>query len=339
MKAIIMRSEGGPEVLEWVELPAPIPKADEVLVRISVVGVNFMDTGVRKGLFWQEGVSKQIGVEGAGVVAAVGEEVKSFKPGDRVAWAYRRGSYAELITIAATELVAVPRAISDHEAAAVLTQGITASHFTTDFYPVKAGETALVHAAAGGLGMLITQMIKFRGGKVIGIVSNEEKAPAAREAGVDHVIVNSDGSFAPEVVQLTQGRGVDVVYDGSGPTTFQGSMDALRRSGTFCWYGTVLGAQMPLVLSSLPKSIKIGYATFRDHIYTPELFQKRAGQLFNWILEGKLKITIGGVYAMADAAVAHEDMENRKTTGKLLLVPDSSRPQGRVNNLPSNRSQ
>jgi NADPH2:quinone reductase len=200
-------------------------------------------------------------------------------------------------------------------------QGLTASHFATDFYPVQPGDIAFVHAAAGGLGLLLTQIIKLRGGHVIGRVSSAEKVAISKDAGADHVIVDAEGRFAEEALRLTRGEGVHVVYDGSGPTTFQGSLDVLRRSGVFCWYGPVLGGPGPLNIMSLPKSIKIGYASFRDHIHTPELFLAHSAQLFDWIAEGKLKIRIGGEYPLADARRAHADMEDRGTTGKLLLVP------------------
>ncbi|HBR1235572.1 TPA: zinc-binding dehydrogenase [Klebsiella pneumoniae] len=200
-------------------------------------------------------------------------------------------------------------------------QGLTASHFGTDFYPVQPGDIALVHAAAGGVGLLLTQIIRLRGGRVIGRVSSKDKVAIAKQAGCEHVIVDTEGQFAEEVLRLTDGKGVDIVYDGSGPTTFQGSLDSLRRSGTFCWYGPVLGGPGPLDIMSLPKSIKIGYATFFDHIHTPELFRTHAKQLFDWIEDGSLKVSIGGVYPLAETARAHADMASRTTTGKLLLIP------------------
>ena len=211
--------------------------------------------------------------------------------------------------------------IDDRVAAAVMMQGLTASHFATDFYPVQRGDIAFVHAAAGGVGLLLSQIIKLRGGSVIGRVSSQDKVAAAKEAGADHVIVDTEGRFAEEALRLTGGDGVHVVYDGSGPTTFQGSLDVLRRSGTFCWYGPVLGGPGLLDIMSLPKSIKIGYAVFSDHIPTPELLRAHTAQLFEWIADGKLKVRIGGEYQLADAATAHADMESRRTTGKLLLVP------------------
>lgn len=322
MKAIVMKHVGGIEALALTEQPDPAPRPGEVLVGISVAGVNFMDIGVRQGMAWKEmPLPRTLGVEGAGRVLAVGEGVEGFAPGQRVAWVYAPGSYAGKIVIAADSLVPVPDAIDDQTAAAVMMQGLTASHFATDFYPVKPGDIAFVHAAAGGVGLLLTQIIKLRGGRVIGRVSSADKVAATKAAGADHVIVDSEGNFAEEARRWSGGEGVDVVYDGSGPSTFQGSLEVLRRSGTFCWYGPVLGGPGPLNIMSLPKSIKLGYATFFDHIPTPALLRARAAQLFDWVTEGKLHIRIGGAYPLADAAQAHAAMESRTTIGKLLLIP------------------
>src|SRR6266436_6735226 len=322
MRAIVMNGTGSSAMLEYVERPDPVPGPGEALVEIAFAGVNFMDIGVRQGVAWTEVPNPKIlGVEGAGRVLAVGDGVADVEPGRRVAWVYAPGSYAQRIAIPAASLVPVPDTIDDRTAASVMMPGLTASHFATDFYPVQHGDIAFVHAAAGGVGLLLTQIIKLRGGHVIGRVSLEEKVAAAREAGADHVIVDTEGRFAEQTLRLTRGEGVHVVYDGSGPTTFQGSLDVLRRSGTFCWYGPVLGGPGPLDIMKLPKSIKIGYAAFRDHIHTPELFRARSAQLFDWIAEGKLKILLGGEYRLADAAKAHADMESRKTAGKLVLVP------------------
>ncbi|OWJ66686.1 hypothetical protein BWR60_13635 [Inquilinus limosus] len=203
---------------------------------------------------------------GAGRVLALGAGVDGVEVGQRVAWVYVPGSYADRILAPAPALVAIPDEIDDRTAAAVMMQGLTASHFATDFYPVQPGDVALVHAAAGGVGQILTQIIKLRGGHVIARVSSADKVAAAREAGADHVIIDTEGQFAEEAVRLTGGDGVHVVYDGSGPKTFQASLASLRRSGTFCWYGPVLGGPEPLDIMSLPKSIKIGYATFSDHI-------------------------------------------------------------------------
>lgn len=241
--------------------------------------------------------------------------------GDRVAWVYAPGSYAERISIPVSSLVRLPDFIDDRTAAAIMMQGLTASHFATDFYPVQPGDIALVHAAAGGVGLLLTQIIRLRGGRVIGRVSSEDKVAIAKQAGAEHVIVDRQGDFAQHVLNLTNDRGVDVVYDGSGPTTFQGSLDSLRRAGTFCWYGPVLGGPGLIDIMSLPKSIKIGYAVFSDHVYAPKRLRARATQLFDWIRDGSLKINIGGSYPLEDAASAHADMASRRTTGKLLLLP------------------
>lgn len=326
MKAVVMTGTGGREVLEYADRPEPVPGPGEALVEIGYAGVNFMDIGVRQGTAWTDIPDPKIlGVEGAGRVVAVGEDADggpdAITVGQRVAWVYAPGSYAQRIAIPAASLVPIPDGIDDRTAASVMMQGLTASHFATDFYPVQPGDVAFVHAAAGGLGLLLTQIVKLRGGSVIGRVSSEGKVAAAKEAGADHVIVDTEGRFADEALRLTGGAGVHVVYDGSGPTTFQGSLDVLRRSGTFCWYGPVLGGPDPIDIMALPKSIKIGYAVFSDHIPTPALLRAHTAQLFDWIAAGVLQVRIGGEYRLGDAAQAHADMESRATTGKLLLVP------------------
>ena len=322
MKAMVMNGVGGREMLELVERPEPVAGPGQAVIEIAFAGVNFMDIGVRQGAAWTETPNPKIlGVEGVGRVLAVGDGVEAVAPSQRVAWVYAPGSYAERISIPASSLVPVPDAIDDRTAASVMMQGLTASHFATDFYPVQPGDVAFVHAAAGGLGLLLTQIIKLRGGHVIGRVSSQDKVAVAGEAGADHVVVDTEGRFAEEAQRLTRGEGVHVVYDGSGPKTFQGSLDALRRSGTLCWYGPVLGGPGPLDVMRLPKSIKIGYGVFFDHVHTPELLRARSARLFDWITEGKLKVRVGGEYPLAEAAKAHADMESRRTTGKLLLVP------------------
>jgi NADPH2:quinone reductase len=325
MKAVVMNEIGGIDAMAHVERPEPVAGAGEVLVQVAVAGVNFMDIGVRQGMAWNEMPNPKIlGVEGAGRVLALGDGVQGFTVGQRVAWVYAPGSYAEKIAIPAASLVPIPDGISDQTAAALMMQGLTASHFATDFYPVQPGDIAFVHAAAGGLGLLLTQIIKLRGGRVIGRVSSKAKVAAAKAAGAEHVIVDTEGNFAAEARRLSGGEGVHVVFDGSGPSTFQGSLDVLRRSGTFCWYGPVLGGPGPLNIMSLPKSIKLGYAVYRDHIHTPELLRARTAQLFGWAAEGKLAVHIGGVYPLAEAARAHADMASRATTGKLLLLPNAA---------------
>lgn len=320
MKAVVMNKTGDVDVLALAELPDPVPGPGQALVQISFAGINFMDIGVRQGMAWNELPNPKIlGVEGAGRVLALGAGVDGFAIGQRVAWVYAPGSYAQKIVIASSSLVPVPDDIDDKTAASVMMQGLTASHFATDFYCTQPGDIAFVHAAAGGVGLLLTQIIKLRGGRVIGRVSSAGKVAAARAAGADHVIVDADGQFADEARSWSGGEGVHVVFDGSGPSTFQGSLDVLRRSGTFCWYGPVLGGPGPLDIMSLPKSIKLGYATFFDHIHTPELLRARSKRLFDWISEGKLKVHIGGEYPLAQAARAHAEMASRATVGKLLL--------------------
>ncbi|WP_312165884.1 quinone oxidoreductase [Phenylobacterium sp.] len=321
MNVIEMTGPGGPEVLRLAERPEPVPGPGQVVVQVAAAGVNFMDVGVRRGGFWIGNDPKVLGVEGAGRVVALGEGVDDFEVGQRVAWVYGVGSYAERVLVPAKVLVAVPDAIDDHVAAAVMMQGLTASHFATDFYPVQPGDTALVHAAAGGLGLLLTQIIKLRGGTAIGRVSNPGKAQIAREAGADHVIVDDGSDFADQVLALTGGEGVQVAYDGSGPATFAGTLRSLARSGTLCWYGPVLGGPGPIDIMSLPRSIKIGYGVYSDHVATPERLRARTARLFDWIAAGDLKVRIGGEYPLAEAARAHADMEGRGTTGKLLLIP------------------
>jgi NADPH2:quinone reductase len=322
MKTIVMNQPDSIDVLALADRPVGAPGPEQALVEVAAAGVNFMDIGVRRGSSWKEMPDpKPLGVEGAGRVLAVGDGVKGLMPGQRVAWVYVPGSYAEQIVAPASALVLVPDEIDDLTAAAVMMQGLTASHFATAFYPVQPGDVALVHAAAGGVGLLLTQIIKLRGGRVIGRVSSSDKVAAALAAGADDVIVDAEGEFADEVLRLTSGRGVDVVFDGSGPATFQASLDSLRRCGTFCWFGPVLGGRTPIEIMSLPKSIKLGYATFFDSIYTPELLRTRARELFDWIAAGKLKVHVGGEYPLAQAAEAHAALESRATTGKLLLIP------------------
>ncbi|PLP98445.1 quinone oxidoreductase family protein [Cupriavidus pauculus] len=322
MKTVVMRNIGDVDVLEYVDRRDPTPWPGEVLVGVAAAGVNFMDIVVRQGVAWT-GVSnpKPLGVEGAGRVLAVGEGVSDFAVGDRVAWAYAPGSYAEQITMPAESLVPLPDDIDFRTAASVMMNGLTASHFATEFYPVQEGDIALVHSAAGGVGSLLTQIIKLRGGRVIGRVSSEAKRRVAMEAGVDNLLVDSGGTFVSAVMRLTNGEGVHVVYGGAGPASFKASLRALRRAGTYCWPGPLLEPSRAIELFSLPNSIKIGFAVFADHIRTPALLRQRSASLFDWVRQGKLKAFSGGEYALSDAAHAHADLGSRKTSGKLILIP------------------
>jgi NADPH2:quinone reductase len=322
MKTITLTAHGGPEQLQILNIPSPVPGPGQVLVNVNVAGVNFMDTGVRSGLLWRDKPLPLVpGVEGAGRILALGDGVETFSVGDRVAWVYAPGSYAGQLVASADALVPLPGEIDDETAAAVMMQGITASHLATQFYAVKPGDIALVHAAAGGVGTLLTQIVKLRGGKVIARVSSREKVEVASSAGADHVIVESGGSFLQEIRGLTDGRGVDVVFDGSGATTFDDSLASLHRHGVLAYYGPVLGAPKPINIAALPRSILIGFPIFSDHIATRNELLARARQLFDWIENGKLEVMIGKRYPMSEAAQAHADIESRRSIGKLLLIP------------------
>ncbi len=255
-----------------------------------------------------------------GYVTALGEGVQDFAVGDRVAWFYHVGSYAELLAIPAASLVEVPREVSDETAAAVMMQGLTAHHFITETYAVRPGDTAVVHAAAGGVGLLLTQMIKARGGRVIGLVSREEKSALAREAGADHVLVSSGGGFEEKVRELTSGEGAHVVYDGGGAATFRSSQLALRPHGVHAYYGPFMGVPS-LTPTDLPQSTFLTYPVVHHHLPTREALVERSGEVFDMVREGRVIPRIGGRYALSDAARAHADLESRRTTGKLLLVP------------------
>jgi NADPH:quinone reductase-like Zn-dependent oxidoreductase len=320
MHAIRIGEHGGPEVMEWTELPDPLPAPGEALVRPAAIGVNYMDVGAREtgGPGWQPPFV--LGVEGAGRVVALGQGVEGLAVGDRVAWYYHPGSYAELAAIPAQRLVKVPAAVTDETAAAVMMQGLTANHFTTETYAVRPGDTAVVHAAAGGVGLMLTQMVKARGGTVIGLVSREEKAAVAKEAGADHVLVSSGGGFEDRVRELTGGEGAHVVYDGAGAPTFRSSQLALRPHGVHAYYGPFMGVPS-LAVTDLPNSILLSYPLVRDHVRTPEALARRSAEVFAMLEDGRVTVRIGGRYALADAAAAHADLASRRTTGKLLLIP------------------
>ncbi|MFB7668062.1 quinone oxidoreductase [Kitasatospora sp. NPDC056138] len=320
MHAIRIEEHGGPEVMRWTELPDPVPGPGEALVRLGAAGVNYMDTGARAqgGPGWEAPVV--LGAEGMGYVAALGEGVRGLAVGDRVAWFYHPGSYAELLAVPADSLVKVPDGVPDETAAAVMLQGLTASHLSTETYPVGPGDTAVVHAAAGGVGLLLTQMVKARGGRVIGLVSRPEKADAAREAGADDVLVHSGGGFEERVRELTGGRGADVVYDGGGAGTFRSSQLALRPHGVHAYYGPFMGVPT-LRPTDLPDSILLTYPVVHHHVPTREALLRRTGEVFDLVLDGRLTPRVTGRYPLADAARAHADIESRRTTGKLLLLP------------------
>jgi NADPH:quinone reductase len=334
MKAIQLTQNGGPEVLQLVEVPLPQPKSNEAVVRLSASGVNFIDVYQREGRY-KVPLPFVLGQEGAGTVTAIGSDVRSVRVGDRVAYVYSPlhswgvttaetlGSYAEYAAVPADRLVPIPAGISEQQAAAAMLQGMTAHYLSHDTYPLRRGETALVHAAAGGVGLLLVQMAHDIGARVIGTVSTDEKAKLARDAGADEIIFYSKQDFEAETKRLTNGRGVDVVYDGVGKTTFDKGLNVLRPRGYMVLFGGSSGAvpAFDLVQLSSKGSLFLTRPTLAHYIATTEELRARAKAVFDMTAEGKLKLRIERVYKLADAAQAHRDLEGRKTTGKLLLIP------------------
>lgn len=320
MNAITLHRHGGPAELQWEPARVAMPGAGQVTVDVVYAGVNFMDIGVRKGMLWREQSLPLVpGVEGVGVVSEVGAGVSSLREGQRVVWPYVPGSYTQRLVANADALVPVPDDITNEAAAAAMLQGLTARHIALRFHRTRQGDVALVHAAAGGVGSLITQLVKMQGGTVIARVSSDSKVPAAEAAGADHVLVASDGGFASRVLELTQGRGVDVVFDGSGAVTFADSLASLAPLGTLAYFGPVLGAPAPINVATLPRSVKIGFPIYSDSLRTVEELREASAELFSWMREGQLHVQVSACHAMADVAVAHEAIESRRTTGKLLL--------------------
>ena len=322
MKAIQVNQTGGPEVMQLADLPVPQPKPNEAVVKIAASGVNFIDVYLREGRY-KAPLPFVPGQEGAGSVTAVGAEVKSVKAGDRVAWCGVMGSYAEYAAVPAERLVPVPSGVNDQEAASVMLQGMTAQYLIYDTFPLKRGQTALIHAAAGGVGQLLVQMAHNIGARVIATVSTDEKAELAKQAGADDVILYSKVDFETETKRLTEGRGVDVVYDGVGKTTFAKSLNVLRLRGMMVLFGGSSGSVPPFDLLELSQkgSLYVTRPRLFDYIVTTEELHARANALFKMIADGKLKLRIEHIYPLADAGTAHQEMEGRMTTGKLLLIP------------------
>ena len=312
MRAIYFERNGGPEVLEVRDLPTPAPGDDEVLVNVDAVGINYRDVYERIGGGYGSAPPAIIGVEGAGMIAGTGE---------RVAWAHVDGSYAEQIVAPRDKLVSIPDDVSAEVAAAAILQGMTAHYLATDSYPVAEGDWVLVHAAAGGVGLLLTQLAKLRGGRVIATTSTDAKAKLAQDAGADEVIGYED--FAERVNEITGGEGVSAVYDGVGKTTFLDGLKALAPTGRMILYGAASGQPDPLALSALAPagSLYVQRPTLQTYTRTPELLRGRAAELFELIESGALDVRIGARYPLDQARQAHEDLEARKTTGKLLLIP------------------
>jgi NADPH2:quinone reductase len=322
MKAIQVQKPGGPEALTLVDIPAPKPKPNEVVVKVAAAGVNFIDVYFREGRY-PSPLPFINGQEASGVVSEVGADVKLSKPGDRVAYTGIPGAYAEYAAVPADRLVLVPSGITEQQAAASMLQGITAHYLVHDAYPLKKGETALIHAAAGGVGLLLVQMAKNIGARVIGTAGNEEKAKLAREAGADEVILYAQQDFEVETKRLTEGKGVHVVYDGVGKTTFDKDLNVLRPRGYLVLFGASSGAVPPFDLAKLGQkgSLFITRPTLGHYIASHEELQYRATDVLTMIATGKVKLRIEHIYPLMEAQQAHRDLEARKTTGKLLLIP------------------
>lgn len=321
MKAIQIKQYGAPEVMTLIDMPVPKPKANEALVKISVAGVNFADVYVREGRY-KSTPPMVIGQEAAGVVTEIGSEVADIKVGDHVAYRGVQGSYAEYAAVPADKLLKIPKDITDEQAAAALLQGMTAQYLCYSTYPVKRGDTVLVHAAAGGVGLLLVQMCHHLGARVIGTVSTEQKAALAREAGADEVILYSQVDFEAETRRLTDNKGVNVIYDAVGQATFSKGLNLLRPRGHMVNYGAASGPVAPVDPMVLMEkgSIYLSRPSLVHHAAVRAELEERSSAVFNMIASGKLKLRIGHRYRLEEAVQAHRDLESRKTTGKLLLL-------------------
>ena len=322
MRAIEIAKTGGPEVLEIRELPTPKPGPGQALVRIEASGVNFIDIYLREGRYPAQ-LPFVPGQEGAGVVEAVGPDVTGVIAGDRVVWAAILGAYAEYAVVPASRLIAIPEGVSTRQAAAAMLQGMTAHSLSHAIYAIQPGDTVLIHAGAGGVGLLLIQMAKRLGARVLTTVSTPEKAALAREAGADETILYTQEDFAERTRALTGGEGVRVVYDSVGKTTFDGSLKCLRPRGVMVLFGGSSGAVPPfdLIQLSTMGSLYVTRPTLKDYTRTRAELEMRAGDVLRSVADGSLKLRLKHNYPLADAAQAHRDLEGRKTTGKVLLIP------------------
>ena len=322
MKAIQVSQVGGPEVLKLVNLPTPDPKSNEALVQIKATGVNFVDVYFREGRY-PAPLPFINGQEAAGVVVAVGSDVRTLRLGDRVAYTNVLGSYAEYAEVPADRLVKIPEGLNFNQAAAAMLQGMTAHYLSHSTYPIKSGNTVLIHAAAGGVGLLLVQMAKNLGARVIGTAGSEEKAQLARDAGADEVIVYTEQDFETETRGLTEGQGVHVVYDGVGKDTFEKDLNVLRPRGYLVLFGGASGPVPPLDLMQLTKhgSLFVTRPSLQHYVATREELDQRSRDVLQMIVRGDLKLRIHKTCPLEQAQQAHRDLEGRKTTGKLLLIP------------------
>jgi NADPH2:quinone reductase len=320
MKAIRIHAPGGPEAMVLEDVPAPAPGAGEAVVRLEVAGLNFIDVYKRSGAY-RVPLPATLGEEGAGTVAAVGEGVTEVAVGDRVAWAGVLGAYAEAAVVPAARLVPLPDGVDARLGAAVMLQGMTAHYLAASTRPLAPGDRCLVHAAAGGVGLLLTQIAKLRGAVVIATAGSDDKAELARAAGADHVVVYTRDDFAAEVRRFTGGEGVDVVYDSVGRTTFEAGLGLLKPRGTMVLFGQSSGAVPPLDPQRLAQggSLFLTRPTLGHYVATRDELLGRARELFGWVAEGRLHVRVGAEFPLAEAAEAHRALEGRRTTGKVLL--------------------
>jgi NADPH2:quinone reductase len=322
MKAIRIHAHGGPEVLRYEEAPTPTPGAGQALIRIEAIGVNFIDIYHRSGLYPVQ-FPYTLGQEAAGVVAELGPDVSGIAVGDLVAYTGVPGAYAEFAVVPADRLVPVPAGVTVRQGAAAILQGVTAQYLATSTYPLAAGQACLVHAAAGGVGLLLCQIARRLGARVIGTVSSEAKAALARAAGADEVILYTQQDFEAEVKRITRGVGVHVVYDSVGKTTFDKSLNCLARRGMLVLYGQSSGPVPPFDPQILNRkgSLFLTRPTLAHYVATRDELLDRAGQVLDWVADGSLSVRIGREYPLADAAEAQWALAGRETTGKVLLVP------------------
>ena len=322
MKAIRIESYGGPEQMVYTDIEKPVPKPNEALVELEAIGVNFIDVYHRTGLYPLP-LPFTPGSEAAGTIESIGSEVTDLAVGDRVAYAMNLGSYAEYTAVPAARLVKMPEGIDAQTGAAAMLQGMTAHYLSTSTYPLKSGDTALVHAAAGGVGLLLIQMAKRAGARVFGTVSTEEKAQLARAAGADEVILYTEQDFQQEVRRLTDGKGVQVVYDSVGKTTFMKSLDSLAPRGMLALFGQSSGSVPPFDAALLAQkgSLYLTRPSLAQYVLTREELLWRAGDVLKWIATGELKLRVEKTFPLSEAAEAHRQLEGRATTGKILLLP------------------
>ncbi len=322
MKAVRVKEFGGPEVMSYEDIDAPALEDGQVLVKVEAAGINYIDTYQRTGLY-QIPLPATLGLEAAGTVTEVAGGVSRFKLGDRVAYTNVAGAYAEFVAVPEDKLVSLPDDVSFDQGAAAMLQGCTAHYLCQSTYKVREGDRCLIHAAAGGVGLLLIQMVKMMGGFVIGTVSTQEKAELAKQAGADEVILYSEQDFEEEVKRITHGAGVNVAYDSVGKSTFEKSIDCLSRFGYMVLYGNASGPVTEFNPATLgPKgSLFLTRPTLFDYLATRKDLDWRSGDVFKWIGEGKLNMRLEHFYPLADAQQAHQDLEARKTTGKLILHP------------------